>query len=67
MFKNLSASKNNAHGASYKVALGIGKHGKPFTDRDYMKADFLDFSEVFRWHIKQEHYHLTDKRHACLC
>lgn len=34
LFMNLNASKNNAIKASYKLALCIGKHGKPFTNRD---------------------------------
>lgn len=46
VLKNLSASKNNATEASYKVALCIAKHGKPFTDGDYIKEAFLDCSEM---------------------
>nr|XP_027218346.1 protein ZBED8-like [Penaeus vannamei] len=46
VFKNLSTSKNNANEASYKLALCIAKHGKPFTDGDFIKAAFLECSEV---------------------
>ncbi|XP_042891739.1 general transcription factor II-I repeat domain-containing protein 2A-like [Penaeus japonicus] len=44
--KNPSASKNSATEASYKLALCIAKHGKPFTDGDFIKAAFLKCSEV---------------------
>ncbi|XP_050730475.1 general transcription factor II-I repeat domain-containing protein 2-like isoform X3 [Eriocheir sinensis] len=55
VFKNLSASKNNATEASYKLALCIAKHGKPFTDGDFIKAAFLECSEVLFDGISNKH------------
>ena len=46
VFKNMSASKNNATEASYKLAPCIAKHGKPYADGDFIKAAFLECSEV---------------------
>ncbi|ROT81459.1 hypothetical protein C7M84_025381 [Penaeus vannamei] len=45
-FENQRTSKNNATEASYKLALCIAKHGKPFTDGSFIKAAFLECSEV---------------------
>ena len=41
-----TTSKYNATEASYKLALCIAKHGKPFTDGNFIKAAFLECSEV---------------------
>lgn len=54
-FKNLSASKNNATEAIYKLALCIAKYGKPFTDSDFIKAAFLVCSEVLCDGISNKH------------
>ncbi|XP_064119030.1 general transcription factor II-I repeat domain-containing protein 2B-like [Macrobrachium nipponense] len=55
VFKNLSASKSNETEASYKLALCIAKHGKPFTDGDFIKAAFLECSEVLFDGITNKH------------
>lgn len=39
-------SKNNASEASYRIAHCITKHGKPFTDGEYIKDAFLSSTEV---------------------
>ena len=46
VLKQLSASKNNPTETSYKLALCIAKHGKSFTDEDFIKAAYLECSEV---------------------
>ena len=58
VFKNLNASKNNASEASYKIALCIAKHGKSFTDGDFIKAAFLEYSEMLFNGISDKHDHL---------
>lgn len=55
VFKNLSASKSNETEASYKLALCIAKHGKPFTDGDFIKAAFLECSEILFDGITNKH------------
>ena len=41
VFTNLHAVKYQATEGSYKVALYIAKHGKPFTNGEYIKEAFL--------------------------
>ena len=55
VFKNMCASKNTITEASYKLALCIAKHGKPFTDGDFVKAAFLECSEVLFEDISNKH------------
>ncbi|XP_064120814.1 uncharacterized protein LOC135225408 [Macrobrachium nipponense] len=47
VLKNLECQqKKNETEASYKLALCIAKHGKPFPDEDFIKAAFIQCSEV---------------------
>ncbi|XP_064111511.1 uncharacterized protein LOC135219004 [Macrobrachium nipponense] len=55
VLKNLSASKNDETEASHKLALCIAKHGNPFTDGDFIKAAFLEYSEVLFDGISNKH------------
>ena len=44
--KDFATAKNHATEASYRIAHCIAKHGKPFTDGEYIKEAFLSCSDV---------------------
>ena len=46
IFKKVVRSTNQITESSYKVAECIAKHGKPFTDGDFIKEVFINCSEV---------------------
>ena len=47
IFKKAIRSTNQTTESSYKVAECIAKSGKPFTNSDFIKEIFINFSEVF--------------------
>ena len=44
--KIFATAKNHGTEASFRISHCIGKHGKPFTDGEYIKEAFLSSSEV---------------------
>ena len=42
MFKKISCQKNDAFKATYRVALLLGKRGKPFSDVDIIKESITE-------------------------
>ena len=42
MFKKISCQKNNAFKVTYRVALLLGKRGKPFSDVDIIKEAIIE-------------------------
>ena len=42
MFKKISCQKNDAFKATYRVALLLGKRGKPFSDVDIIKESIIE-------------------------
>ena len=42
MFKKISCQKNDAIEATYRVALLLGKRGKPFSDVDIIKESITE-------------------------
>ena len=42
MFKKISCQKNDAIEATYRVALLLGKRGKPFSDVDIIKESIIE-------------------------
>ena len=42
MFKKISCQKNDAIEATYRVALLLGKRGKPFSDVDIIKELIIE-------------------------
>lgn len=46
VFKGLSHAKILATQASFKISESIAKHGKPFTDGEYLKEAFLSSAEI---------------------
>ena len=42
MFKKISRQKNDAFEATYRVALLLGKRGKPFSDVDIIKESIIE-------------------------
>ena len=42
MFKKISCQKNDAFKATYRVALLLGKRGKPFSNVDIIKKSIIE-------------------------
>ena len=66
-FKKWMKSANSSTYASFVAAQEIVRHGKPFTDREYIKESFIKISKHLFMDIKNKSEIVQKIRDMSLC